>query len=145
MKFVKMKRRYWLFLLVLIPVLSFMLMSAASGADERAEEIKGLVCRYYDAMSEGRYEEGLSLLYRKENTMFDDDFLIEGYSNHETLSYKVLDVKELAEDVYAVTSHVEAEGVEPSDVENYVIYMEERPYFVIHRTDIPEDMYFWGG
>ena len=145
MKFVKMKRRYWLFLLVLIPVLAFMLMSAASGADERAEEIKGLVRRYYDAMSEGRYEEGLSLLYRKENTMFDDDFLIEGYSNHETLSYKVLDVKELAEDVYAVTSHVEAEGVEPSDVENYVIYMEERPYFVIHRTDIPEDMYFWGG
>lgn len=140
-----MKRRYWLFSIVLVPVLAFMLISAASGADERMEEIKGLVHQYYEAMSEGRYEEGLALLYRKENTMFDDDFLIDGYSNHETLSHAVLDITELAEDVYAVTSRVEAVGVEPSDVENYVIYMEGQPYFVIHRTDIPEDMYFWGG
>lgn len=141
----KQKLGHWLLPLVLVPVLAVLLMAAASGADGRTEDIKGLVHQYYAAMSEGRYDEGLSLLYRKENTMFDDDFLIEGYSNHETLSYKVLNVKELAEDVYAVTSHVEAEGVEPSDVENYVIYMEGQPYFVIHRTDIPEDMYFWGG
>lgn len=141
----KQKLGHWLLPLVLVPVLAVLLMAAASGADGRTEDIKGLVHQYYAAMSEGRYDEGLFLLYRKENTMFDDDFLINGYSNHETLSYKVLDVKELAEDVYAVTSHIEAVGVEPSDVENYVIYMEGQPYFVIHRTDIPEDMYFWGG
>lgn len=141
----KQKLGYWLLPLVLVPVLAVLLMAAASGADGRTEDIKGLVHQYYAAMSEGRYDEGLSLLYRKENTMFDDDFLINGYSNHETHSYKVLDVKELAEDVYAVTSHIEAVGVESSDVENYVIYMDGQPYFVIHRTDIPEDMYFWGG
>ena len=141
----KQKLGYWILPLVLVPVLAVLLMAAASGADGRTEDIKGLVHQYYAAMSEGRYDEGLSLLYRKENTMFEDDFLINGYSNHETLSYKVLDVKELAEDVYAVTSHIEAVGVESSDVENYVIYMDGQPYFVIHRTDIPEDMYFWGG
>lgn len=131
--------------LSLILAVSIYLTYCVSGEHDTEDEIISLVNRYYDAMSEGRYEEGLSLLYRKENTMFDDDFLIEGYSNHETLSHEVLDVTELAEDVYAVTSHVEAVGTEPSDVENYVIYMEGQPYFVIHRTDIPEDMYFWGG
>ena len=108
----KQKLGYWLLPLVLVPVLAVLLMAAASGADGRTEDIKGLVHQYYAAMSEGRYDEGLSLLHREENTMFDDDFLINGYSNHETLSYKVLDVKELAEDVYAVTSHIEAVGLE---------------------------------
>lgn len=143
----KQKLGYWLLPLVLVPVLAVLLMAAASGADGRTEDIKGLVHQYYAAMSEGRYDEGLSLLHREENTMFDDDFLINGYESCDILSYEVLDVKELAEDVYAVTSHIEAVGLESpeSDVENYVIYMDGQPYFVIHRTDIPEDMYFWGG
>lgn len=120
-------------------------LGAARGVDQRTEDVTGMVCRYYDAMWEGRYEEGLSLLHREESTMFEDEFLIDGYENHELLSYEVLDVKELAEDVYAVTSHIEAVDMEPSDVENYVIYLEGQPYFVIHRTDIPENLYFWGG
>ena len=130
--------------LVLISIIigiSFCSRSLASPRHTEQDEIKMLALHYYDAISNGDYDEVFSLLYRSNNTLFTDDFIITGSIEEPLSHYKVNTVSKLSEKVFVVTGSGQVAGENLDDITNYAIYLDGKYYFVIHWTDVPPEMY----
>lgn len=131
-------------LLLVLAAVSIYNISSCRGVEGQSDEeiVTELAQNYYSCMLKKDYRTGLGYLYRKENTLFTDDFLIQGYKDTPLLEYEILDVKKLADNVYGINSIAELDdGNGQQEVTNYAIYKDDEWKFVIHWSDVPEDMY----
>ncbi len=142
MKMKKEKIWWCLFASVFAVVIVIILVLPSLQKDEDEEEAKKIVTQYYNAMEKGDYDTAFALLYRGEDTMFTDEFLIRASRNEPLLSFTIQDVHKLADDIYEVTSIIEiddGEGEGPRT--NYVIKYGSQFFFVIHWTDVPNEIF----
>jgi hypothetical protein len=71
--------------------------------------------------------------------------MIQATQEENPISYKIKNIKELAKDVYEVYGLGESDnGQGELDVKNYVIFYNSKYYFVIHWSDVPEELYDFG-
>lgn len=131
------KKWWWLIAIVLIAIVPVL---ASMQTDEKMA--KEIATQYYKAMEKGDYDTAFDLLYRSEDTLFTDDFLISASQNEPLLSFAIQDVRKISDDLYEITSIIEiddGEGAGPAT--NYVIKYASRFFFVIHWTDVPDEVF----
>lgn len=112
------------------------------GIPEGYEAMGELALKYYHAIDQGDFETALSLLYRSEDTIFKDSFIIDGFTEQPLLYYKIQNIEQLAEDVYEVSATAEiADGNGRVETSHYVISLDSKSYLVLHWTDMPTELY----
>lgn len=134
------KKWWWLIAIVLITIVVIVPVLASMQTDEKMA--KEIATQYYKAMENGDYDTAFDLLYRSEDTMFTDEFLISASQNEPLLSFAIQDVRKISDDLYEITSITEiddGEGAGPTT--NYVIRYASRFFFVIHWTDVPVEVF----
>lgn len=115
---------------------------ANSELNSTEKEVEMLATQYYDALIRGDYKTAFSLLYRTENTMFTDEFIVAATQEEPPIYYKVEDIKELSEGIYEVSGTGESDNGEGKhSVTNYVVYYNSKYNFVIHWSDVPTEIY----
>lgn len=133
------KNQWYLIAIVLIAITTIALMLASMHTDkEMAKEVATQYCKY---MKKGDYAAAFNLLYRSEDTLFTDEFLINASQNEPLLSFSIQDVRKITDVLYEITSTVEIDdGKGARTTTNYVIKNESQFFFVIHWTDIPKEI-----
>lgn len=124
--------------IVAVSAMAFAIQSAFASGNATVE---ALVTQYYDAVLQNDFETASGLLYRTENTIFTDEFLISGMREEPLIYYKFQNAKQLTEDVYEITGIakcVDERG--ERTITNYVIKYNSKYYFVINWIDVPEEL-----
>lgn len=125
---------------MLVTIAAIVLVVFFAQTDEARAKI--ITNQYYDAMEKGNYEIAFNLLYRSEDTIFTDEFLIRASSDEPLLYLKVQDVHKIADGLYEVISTAEIDdGNGKQTIKNYVIKYESQFFFVINWTDVPEELF----
>ncbi len=136
------KEKIWWCLIASVFAVVIVIILVLPSLQKDKEEAKKITTQYYKAMEKGDYDTAFALLYRGEDTMFTDEFLIRGSRNEPLLSFAIQDVHKLADDIYEVTSIIEIDdGEGAGSTTNYVIKYESQFFFVIHWTDVPKEIF----
>ena len=97
---------------------------------------------YYDFLIQKEYKKAIEMLYRAENTIFTDEFLLSSIQEAPPVFYKVESIEKLAENVYEISGIGKSNDNQGErNVKNYVIYYNSKYYFVIHWSDVPSELY----
>lgn len=100
-----------------------------------------ITSNFYNEMKNENFPDALKLLYRKDNSPFDDDLIIDSYQRNKLSSFKINNIKKLDNKIYEVTVTAKLDDGEKTSTTNYVIEVNGINYLVLNKIDIPSDIY----